>query len=74
MVPEVAFWGFWGLVCGLRILIRAPEMTFSVPPRWENGLDCGANKQEDTKRSVDKGKSQDLLKYSKLKRFIFFPF
>ena len=34
LVPEVPFWEFWGLVCGLRILIQAPEVPFSVPPKW----------------------------------------
>ena len=34
MVPKVAKWGFWRgiyIKSGLRILIRAPEVPFSVP-------------------------------------------
>ena len=37
MVPKVFKWGFLGgifvLKSGLRILIRAPEVPFSVPPK-----------------------------------------
>ena len=30
-------WGFWGIVLksGLRILIRAPEVPFLVPSKWQ---------------------------------------
>ena len=36
-VPKVSFWGFGGGLVyksGLRILIRAPEVPFLVPPKW----------------------------------------